>query len=264
MFRSDVLVLAELASCRLVDDQGPRHNLSCVSPAVRPLAERLLAASPHQRQAIWDQFLAGCAACSSIMPVAPVPGCAPNVAISAPVPLNSTAHVPVGPASERGVRMTRAVDFEPREIEWLWTGRVPLGMMTLFAGDPKLGKASVTPGHGCGGPVAAGLPLPTRRSCQTGRGAPSSMQRPRTTRRGRSCLVSAPPGPTWRRCTSSSRSSWTMPTRHCADACARSTSVLITSAAARLGDLPADGHLTRSQPISRGSTTIAIPPCAEC
>jgi putative DNA primase/helicase len=139
-----VLVLAELASCGPVDDLGPRHDLSCVSPAVRPLAERLLAASPHQRQAIWDQFLAGGAAHSLIMPAAPVPGCAPNVAISAPVPPNAPAQVPVGPTSERGVRMTRAVDFEPREIEWLWTGRVPLGMMTLFAGDPKLGKSYVT------------------------------------------------------------------------------------------------------------------------
>ena len=40
--------------------------------------------------------------------------------------------------------MTRALDLEAREIEWLWAGRVPLGMMTLFAGDPKLGKSYVT------------------------------------------------------------------------------------------------------------------------
>jgi len=45
---------------------------------------------------------------------------------------------------EPSVRMTRAVDLEAREIEWLWDGRVPLGMMTLFAGDPKLGKSYVT------------------------------------------------------------------------------------------------------------------------
>jgi putative DNA primase/helicase len=45
---------------------------------------------------------------------------------------------------EPSVRMTRAVDLEAREIEWLWAGRVPLGMMTLFAGDPKLGKSYVT------------------------------------------------------------------------------------------------------------------------
>jgi putative DNA primase/helicase len=45
---------------------------------------------------------------------------------------------------EPSVRMTRAVDLEARDIEWLWAGRVPLAMMTLFAGDPKLGKSYVT------------------------------------------------------------------------------------------------------------------------
>jgi hypothetical protein len=55
--------------------------------------------------------------------------------------------------------MTRAVDFEPREIEWLWTGRVPLGMMTLFAGDPKLGKSYVTLAMAAA--LSRGLPLPT-------------------------------------------------------------------------------------------------------
>ena len=43
-----------------------------------------------------------------------------------------------------GVRMRRALDVEPREIDWLWVGRVPLGMTTMFAGDPKLGKSYVT------------------------------------------------------------------------------------------------------------------------
>jgi putative DNA primase/helicase len=42
------------------------------------------------------------------------------------------------------VRLTCAFDLEPREVEWLWAGRVPLGMITMFAGDPKLGKSFVT------------------------------------------------------------------------------------------------------------------------
>ncbi len=45
---------------------------------------------------------------------------------------------------ENRVRMTCAFDLEPREVEWLWAGRVPLGMITMFAGDPKLGKSIVT------------------------------------------------------------------------------------------------------------------------
>jgi hypothetical protein len=40
--------------------------------------------------------------------------------------------------------MTCAVQFEPRDVEWLWENRVPLGMLTMFAGDPKLGKSFVT------------------------------------------------------------------------------------------------------------------------
>ena len=29
-------------------------------------------------------------------------------------------------------------------MEWLWRGRIPLGMLTMFAGDPKLGKSYFT------------------------------------------------------------------------------------------------------------------------
>jgi hypothetical protein len=40
--------------------------------------------------------------------------------------------------------MTCIDQIEPREVEWLWADRVPLGMITMFAGDPKLGKSLVT------------------------------------------------------------------------------------------------------------------------
>jgi hypothetical protein len=40
--------------------------------------------------------------------------------------------------------MSCAAEIEPREVEWLWAGRVPMGMLTMFAGDPKLGKSFVT------------------------------------------------------------------------------------------------------------------------
>jgi hypothetical protein len=41
-------------------------------------------------------------------------------------------------------RITCAADIQPRAIEWLWQWRVPRGKLTLFAGDPKLGKSLVT------------------------------------------------------------------------------------------------------------------------
>jgi putative DNA primase/helicase len=35
-------------------------------------------------------------------------------------------------------------DVEPVEMKWLWPGKVPSGKLTLFAGDPGLGKSFVT------------------------------------------------------------------------------------------------------------------------
>lgn len=51
---------------------------------------------------------------------------------------------------ERSVRTgselvtVRASDIEPLPLEWLWTGRIPLGALTLFSGDAGLGKSFVT------------------------------------------------------------------------------------------------------------------------
>src|SRR5580692_10079606 len=60
--------------------------------------------------------------------------------------------------SENRVRLTCAFDLEPRDVEWLWSGRVPLGMITMFAGDPKLGKSLVTLAMAAA--LSRGLPLP--------------------------------------------------------------------------------------------------------
>lgn len=35
-------------------------------------------------------------------------------------------------------------DVKAKPVQWLWPGRVPLGKLTLFAGDPGLGKSFVT------------------------------------------------------------------------------------------------------------------------
>ena len=41
-------------------------------------------------------------------------------------------------------RLVCCTDIEPKPIEWAWKGRIPFGMITLFAGDPKLGKSYAT------------------------------------------------------------------------------------------------------------------------
>ena len=60
--------------------------------------------------------------------------------------------------SGRRVRLTCTVDLEPCLVDWLWSGRVPLGMITMFAGDPKLGKSYVTLAMAAA--LSRGLPLP--------------------------------------------------------------------------------------------------------
>jgi len=40
--------------------------------------------------------------------------------------------------------LQRLSEVEPAEVRWLWPGRVPLGKLTLLAGDPGLGKSLVT------------------------------------------------------------------------------------------------------------------------
>jgi hypothetical protein len=121
------------------------------------MAERLLAAEPHERQAIWDDFVAGRFGPNSTAVVSPALMSGP-VGRSAAAPIAACAPEPASVASARRVRMTCALDLEPREVEWLWPGRVPLGMITMFAGDPKLGKSLVTLAMAAA--LSRGLPLP--------------------------------------------------------------------------------------------------------
>jgi hypothetical protein len=136
VFGSDAQILARLADAGTVG-ADPDRDLIRISPGLRPLAERLLAASPDDRQAIWDDFVGG---------------------RFGNTPATRSTAARKSDAPERGVRMTCAVDLEPREVEWLWPGRVPLGMITMFAGDPKLGKSLVT--LAIAAALSRGLPLP--------------------------------------------------------------------------------------------------------
>jgi predicted ATP-dependent serine protease len=43
-----------------------------------------------------------------------------------------------------GAVLRRVSDIPAQEVRWLWPGRIPLGKLTLFAGDPGLGKSFVT------------------------------------------------------------------------------------------------------------------------
>jgi putative DNA primase/helicase len=67
--------------------------------------------------------------------------------------------VPIEPAViKRRARLTRVSSIKVQEIEWLWKPRLPLGMLSLLAGDPKLGKSLTT--IGLGAAISRGLALP--------------------------------------------------------------------------------------------------------
>jgi hypothetical protein len=64
----------------------------------------------------------------------------PYTKATAAIPSTSKVVAPAGPAA-----ITRRLNDVTREVlEWLWPGRVPLGKLTLLAGDPGLGKSFVT------------------------------------------------------------------------------------------------------------------------
>jgi 5S rRNA maturation endonuclease (ribonuclease M5) len=45
---------------------------------------------------------------------------------------------------QAGAVLRRFSDIVERKLCWLWPGRIPLGKLTLFAGDPGLGKSAAT------------------------------------------------------------------------------------------------------------------------
>jgi hypothetical protein len=105
-----------------------------------------------ERHPIWDDFLAGrlradpmtMVAAKSVLEESPTRALADETA-----PGDAQQSLATAPGARlveagRRVKMTCAVDLKPRSVDWLWSGRVPLGMITMFAGDPKLGKSYVT------------------------------------------------------------------------------------------------------------------------
>jgi putative DNA primase/helicase len=60
------------------------------------------------------------------------------------------------------MRLTRAADIRARSVEWLWDGRVPLGMLSMWAGAPKQGKSLVT--LDLASAVSRGAPMPMSRA----------------------------------------------------------------------------------------------------
>lgn len=56
----------------------------------------------------------------------------------------SNTETVASPMSSLSLAITNAADIKTHPISWLWPGRVPLGKLTIFAGDPGLGKSLLT------------------------------------------------------------------------------------------------------------------------
>jgi hypothetical protein len=48
------------------------------------------------------------------------------------------------PVTAPTAKLTCLSDIEEKDVEWLWLNRIPLGVLTSFCGDPKLGKSFTT------------------------------------------------------------------------------------------------------------------------
>jgi len=56
------------------------------------------------------------------------------------------SEAPAAPLDEAadGLVTVSLADVEPEQVTWLWNGRMPMGKLTLLAGDPGVGKSIVT------------------------------------------------------------------------------------------------------------------------
>ena len=178
----------------------PREEFCKMSEFWLEVAYSLLVLEPSVRQAEWDKWLARQDDRDEILAMmAKVP---PDQ--HAP-PVNATDWPPPEP-----YRLLCAESIQAKPVEWLWRGRVPLGMITLFAGDPKLGKSYAA--LALAAAVSRGTPLPDSGPLDR----PASviiMQARRTIRPAPSCPGSRPPAPTAPRSTSSTPCSSTKAAR---------------------------------------------------
>jgi hypothetical protein len=88
-----------------------------------------------------------------------------------PVPSRSmqscAARLPDRPPSESGgVEFVCLADVDPKPLQWLWADRLPLGAISIIAGDPGLGKSFIT--LDIAARVSRGAEFPDGHPCASG------------------------------------------------------------------------------------------------
>jgi putative DNA primase/helicase len=106
---------------------------------------------------------------SDLMPAAPDPHAdqvaspsSNDAAVADPSPAPVLAAPRVGP----GPVLTCLADVQPREVEWLWPGRIALGRLALLVGRPGEGKSFLT--ADVASRVTTGMTWPDGSECPTG------------------------------------------------------------------------------------------------
>src|SRR5215212_4677505 len=61
---------------------------------------------------------------------------------------------------------TKAAVIEPEEVSWLWEKRIPFGKLTIFDGDPDVGKSVIT--MDLAARVSRGRTFPDGALCEAG------------------------------------------------------------------------------------------------
>jgi putative DNA primase/helicase len=125
----DVWVMA-----RLLADLPVDGRVEAVSAAFRPLARAMAARDRPERKRIFASTVSNRPDTAAWL-----------CAIAAADPKGPAPEPYTGSAADGlPIRLTRAADVRVRSVEWLWDGRVPLGMLSLWAGPPKVGKSYVS------------------------------------------------------------------------------------------------------------------------
>jgi hypothetical protein len=147
MSNFEIWRLAQFLCERLQDGGSP-----ALPDRWRAIAERLCPLEMYERPFALQAMVSGQAELDEIASTLAIPEPARLTAAgpaSPPEPaLGVVMQAAAGPASQAdprsGVVMQAAADIKILPVQWLWKPRLPLGALSLFAGDPKLGKSFVT------------------------------------------------------------------------------------------------------------------------
>lgn len=82
---------------------------------------------------------------------------------------NQAPEVTASPRDSSGPVLIRLSDVKPERLQWLWPGRIPLGKLTVIAGDPGLGKSLIT--LDMAARVSSGTPWPDHREAENPAGS---------------------------------------------------------------------------------------------